>query len=709
MGGYPSKIVRFGVFEADLQTEELHKSGIKVPLQGQPFQVFAILLEHAGELVTRAELRQQVWPEDNFVDFDHAVNTAITKIRAALGDDADNPRFVETLPRRGYRFIAPLHMPNAGETSAHYSKWRFERVTAKRIWIGLGAVLLLCAGIWRFARSFVAEDRPTTVQIVSLAGAPRGHQFTASFSPDGNQLAFDQAGERNYGIYTTLIDGEKSLRLTGNHGDCCPTWSPDGRQVAFIRYSPEGLAIYAVPALGGTEHLLYRGPADFIPELPAITSSLDWSPDGKVLAFSQRHENKSSASISFLSLSDFTTRHLTSPADQYVDYGPAFSPDGQNVAFIRRTIAGVDSDLFVVPTTGGKPSQLTFDNSPIFGAPAWTADGRDIVFSSIRGGLPTLWRISAGGGRPQPIAGVGATACCPSISPNGNQLVYSSSIANYGIWRVDLKDQTHVQGPPDLLISANERNWRPDFSPDGKRIAFESDRSGYTEIWTCDTDGTNCGQLTSLRSSAGTARWSPDGRHIVFEFHSGGHSEIYLIEVAGGRPHLVSTLPGSDNLAPSWSQDGQWIYFASDREGGRFELWKVPLRGGPPVRVTKNGGVYGMESRDGRFLYYSKFESPGIWKMPTSGGEESRIVDQPAGDDWYNWALVQNGIYFLNREAHPKETIEFLDFATGTRTPVLAPDHRVDWGVVISPNGRNMLYGQNDFFQSSLVLVKNFR
>ncbi len=108
-----AQIVRFGLFEADLQTGELRKNGVKVPLQGQPFQVCAILLSRSGELVSREELRQQVWPEDTFVDFDHALNTAITKIRLALGDQADNPRFVETLPRRGYRFIAPVDKPNS--------------------------------------------------------------------------------------------------------------------------------------------------------------------------------------------------------------------------------------------------------------------------------------------------------------------------------------------------------------------------------------------------------------------------------------------------------------------------------------------------------------------------------------------------------------------------------------------------------------------
>src|SRR5438034_672838 len=137
-----AQIVRFGIFEADLQTGELHKNGVKVPLQGQPFQVCAILLKHSGELVTREELRQQVWPEDTFVDFDHALNTAITKIRIALRDDADNPRFVETLPRRGYRFIAPVDKPIAPEPALPPAQHAAEGIKTKGLWIAVVALLL---------------------------------------------------------------------------------------------------------------------------------------------------------------------------------------------------------------------------------------------------------------------------------------------------------------------------------------------------------------------------------------------------------------------------------------------------------------------------------------------------------------------------------------------------------------------------------------
>ncbi len=584
--------------------------------------------------------------------------------------------------------------------------WHWLRILkARGFKIGAAAaivILLVGAGIWRFS-GVSTEALLASVEEVPLGGVPPGSQHGAAFSPDGNQLVFELTGPERCGVYTTLIDGEKSLRLTNNL-DCCPRWSPDGRQVAFSRPVEGGIDIYVVPALGGTERRLYRGRSNF-------NGYLDWSPDGKVLAITQTQPGKNTAWIALLSVADSTTRPLTVPLGQYVDGGPAFSPDGSMIAFVRRTVAGPDSDLFVVPTAGGEPRRLTFDNSvgDVDESPAWTVDGREIVFSSRRRGLPTLWRISVSGGSPRPVPGVGPMVCCPSISRKGHQLIYQNRMQNDNIWQVNLRDETHAKGSPSVLISANGHNWRPDFSPDGKRIVFESSRSGYAEIWACDSDGTNCGQLTALRGVAGTARWSPDGRYVAFEFHPGEHSEIYVLEIAAGQPHLVRTVPGADNLAPSWSRDGRWIYFASDRGEGRFQLWKVPSQGGSPLQVTRKGGVYGVESVDRHFLYYSKFETTGIWKMPLPGGEETRILDEPSGDDWYNWALGRNGIYLLNRTAQPKEAIEYFDFVTGKKTTILLPDKRVDYGVIVSPDERSILYGQNDLYQSSLILMKNFR
>lgn len=708
-GDRSAQLVRFGLFEADLQTGELRKNGLKVPLQGQPFQVCAILLSRSGELVSREELRQQVWPEDTFVDFDHALNTAITKIRLALGDEADNPRFVETLPRRGYRFIAPVDKPSSPTSELPPPQRPSHGLPPKTRWIAgvaLSLALLSAVGIWRFARNRAEADLPP-LEVVPIAAMP-GFESDPAFSPDGNQVAFAFGAEKDKcGIYTVMVDGDKPLRLTNDPGDAFPTWSPDGRRVAFYRFSEHGTAIYTVPALGGTEqrlHVGFTGP---------WTAGLDWSPDGKVLAFSEGREDKNRAWIALLSLADSTTRPLTSPSNQEYDSAPAFSPDGSKVVFIRGIVAGVVSDLYVVSATGGTPKQLTFDKTWIFGSPSWTSDGRDIVFSSARGGQGALWRVPASGGTPQPVAGVGVIAWAPSISPKGNRLVYQRMAFKDSVFRLNLTGNNHRQGDPTLLRSENGINWRPQFSPDGKKFAFESNGLGYPEIWACDSDGLHCAPLTSLRGTAGAPRWSPDGRYIAFEFRPKDHTEIYLLEVGGDPPRLLPTLPGSDNGGPNWSRDGKWIYFYSDRGGEPFQLWKVPVQGGPPVQITKNGGVFAAESADGLFLYYSKLQVPGIYKMPLQGGDEERVLDQAGGGEWFNWALARNGIYFRDaKKSKDRDYIgllNFFDFATRKITTVSTLDQPGGVGIGLSADGRSVLYDGKGDAESSIMLVKNFR
>ena len=129
---------------------------------------------------------------------------------------------------------------------------------------------------------------------------------------------------------------------------------------------------------------------------------------------------------------------------------------------------------------------------------------------------------------------------------------------------------------------------RPELSPDGKKVAFESNRLGFWDLWTCEIEKGDCNQITSLHGTAGRARWSPDGRYIAFEFHPNEHSEIYIVELAGGVPHLVPTNPGADNLSPSWSRDGKWLYFASKRGTDAFQIWKIPVQGGAPVQLTRH-------------------------------------------------------------------------------------------------------------------------
>ena len=490
-------------------------------------------------------LRQQIWPEKSFGDFDHAINLAITKLRATLGDSAGVPHLIETLPRRGYRFIAPLKEKTDPSPPKGQPAW----TVGKRLWLIVGTLTFILLSAVTLLRIFPTSGKqpPPPGEIVPLVSMP-GPQGSPALSPDGSRVAFAYGGAPHPGIYVALIDGDKPLQLTGNDHDDYPTWSPDGRQIAFARFqSDDQKSLYVVPAFGGSERRVYtasfpKWSAPSKNEEPRYCNKMDWSPDGNSLIFTESVDKGTKARLTLLSLSDLTARPLTSPGNQQSDCSPVFSPDGATVAFARSLLSGFRSDVFVMQVAGGQPLRLTTGNSG--GPPAWTQDGSEIVFASPAKGIWSLWRMSASGGMPQRVGGPG-DAFEPSISRRGNQLAYQLWKQSSTIWRLDLKDERHALAPPLRLLSGRGFVSRPSYSPDGKKIVFGSNRMGYEDIWMCDSDGSNCSQLTALHGRTGTARWSPNGRYISFESMAQDYYQVGVVEVPDGIPICLPLFPAS--------------------------------------------------------------------------------------------------------------------------------------------------------------------
>jgi len=214
----------------------------------------------------------------------------------------------------------------------------------------------------------------------------------------------------------------------------------------------------------------------------------------------------------------------------------------------------------------------------------------------------------------------------------GNRLVYVRQMANLNVWRRKF-DSLLAAGPSEKLISSTRFESGPQFSPDGSKIAFESTRSGAYEVWICRSDGSGLVQLTHFNSHTGTPRWSPDGQQIAFDSRAAGNADIYVIDSEGGSPRRLTSEPSGEVVA-RWSRDGRWIYFASDRTGD-WEVWKMPSAGGSTAQVTRHGGFAAFESPDGKFLYYAKgLTAPGLWRIPTNGGEEVEIISSLEAGYW---------------------------------------------------------------------------
>jgi Tol biopolymer transport system component len=504
-----------------------------------------------------------------------------------------------------------------------------------------------------------------------------------------------------------LIGSGRPLRLTNDPApDVAPAWSPDGGSIAFVRFDAGKARIMLIPALGGTEREL----VDFDWTVPGemglqllTAKGVSWSPDGRWLVVSGKEAAEKLSSLWLVSFESGEKRQLTvSPAANRGDYGAAFSPDGRTVAFVRNT-ANETNDLYVLPLAGnlsasGEPRRLTKDNRIISGI-AWTADGREIVFSSDRGGARALWRMAiSGSGEPRRLS-VGEYGLSPAISRQGDRLVYSQAIADSNIWRVNLSD---LREPAAPLIASTRADLNAQYSPDGKKIVFCSDRAGSMEVWVCDADGANAVQLVQMGYS-GSPRWSPDSQRIAFDANATGHWQIYQVSAQGGRPQRMTNSVANDDTKPSWSQDGKWIYFGSNRSGGSqsWQIWKMPSGGGEAVQVTRHGGFQPFESKDGKTIYYTKLERVSqLWKVPAEGGEESQILDLVSN----SFAVTRGGLYFILRQG-----LHYFDFSTGIAKPILTPPKPTTFGLTVSPDEHWLLYAQFDHAGSDLMLVENFR
>jgi serine/threonine protein kinase len=394
-----------------------------------------------------------------------------------------------------------------------------ESRTASRRWkkwttvAALGA-LLAAAGWLVLGRSRSNEAALTVRPITSYSGSVAA----PTFSPDGNQVAFSWDGEKqdNDDIYVKFLDSAAPLRLTTNPAeDTLPAWSPDGRQIAFLRTSgPTSRELLLVSPLGGVERKL----ADLSQGLNPGKwwTAPAWTPDGKFLAV------RDDTAIVLVSAESGEKRKLTSPPEGWTgDWHAAFSPDGRTLAFARIR-NGPTQDVFLAPVSdAAKARQLTHDSMRILGL-AWTPDGNEVVFSSSRAGDQTLWRISASGGTPEQLPAVGPFASHPAIARHGQRAAFVRSTERKSFWRLDLSLEG-LRRPPVRLVTSSRNDNSPVISPDGRHIAFGSNRSGNAEVWLCDSQGANAVQLTSL-GFARNPYWSPDSRNIVFEARPGGRN-----------------------------------------------------------------------------------------------------------------------------------------------------------------------------------------
>jgi Tol biopolymer transport system component/DNA-binding winged helix-turn-helix (wHTH) protein len=731
VGQAEGQVYAFGVYRLDARECRLWHGDVLIALPPKAFDLLRVLVQHAGQLMEKEALLRAVWP-NTFVE-EGNLSVHISALRKVFSKESSDSAFIETIPKRGYRFTAAVTRSAAesdlspqeeravslgteGMASAVIYRSTFwgPRFWRKPLFWML--LLSLCAVAVLATRFTTHPTKPPRVAADSrpLTSVP-GVFSSPTFSPDGRRLAYawHAGADKFQNIYTQDVDSDERNKLTDGGGDnFSPAWSPRGEEIAFLHSENESKMLKIVVAEVQAAHVQRQlAVINNIGSTFHDPPSLAWSPTGESLVTTEKDDSTQSASLVLISTKSGGKQLLTHPPVQAIDIDAVFSPDGNLVAFLRAH-GPSSADIYVIPTGAGPERHLPFQIHSIEGL-TWSPDGHSLVVSSGRAAsVGSLWKVSLNGDPPTALSSLPAHTSDPTISPTAHRLAYVDLLRNASLWRMPADGV----GQHEQLVASDYLDSAPDYSPDGSHIAFVSDRSGATEIWVCRSDGTEPRRVTNFFGPmTGSPRWSPDGRMLAFDSRLNGRSAMFIVEASGGTPtrNTTGAFEAADNVVPSWSHDGQSLYFSSNRTG-RWEIWRKRISGDDENRITRQGGFNGVESSDGKSLYYVQDTvKTTIWRVPLTGGESRQVSEALGHGMWGYWTVAGETLFYAQRTASGSApaAIFRLNLKTGSKVKLGETQFGVnvnDKGLAISPDGRWLLYAQRDVDRSRIMLVNNW-
>jgi Tol biopolymer transport system component/DNA-binding winged helix-turn-helix (wHTH) protein len=695
------RIYRFGPFGLDSVAKVLLRDGQPVHLTRKAAETLLLLVEQSPQVVTKEELLAAVWPGRVVDEANLTQNIAV--VRRALETEKGAAGYIETFPGRGYRLLGPVtedpsdiqpEPEPAPPTPAEPRRFPWPAVFL--VAFGLAVVAILA---WQRSAPPVPALHITPVSRLA------GKEYQPALSPDGSSVAFiwqqDSAQSPSLWIQRS---GESSPRQlsSGPYSWSSPAWSPDSRSIACLRFGSSAADI-VILSLDGRPGRVVGAVLPTRYGLP--NRHLDWSPDGRFLAVDDAASLSQPLAIFLISLDNGQKTRLTQPEDFTIgDISPSFSPDGRSISFIR-AFHRAWQELCLVPTAGGGVRQLTSDNRQV-SSHDWSAADGSLAFSSSRGGEFRIWRFSplqTSHGPPQPTGVYAEFPIQFTLAKSQSSLVYAVVQSDPNIWRLDFVNPARWQ----RIAASSGQDASPQYSPDGARIAFRSDRSGDEQIWIAAADGSNPVQATRGDIRPSVARWSPDGHTLVF--NDSRTRNIYTAADGTGAWKLKPF--GAKGIHPVFSLDGASIFAASDTA-----ILRYPASGGAPSVVTPTRALSLGISPGGEDIYFVREPTDtSLSRVRIATGAVERVLEGLVPYCTSCWALAPNGIYYLGArpQSPSQQSIYFFDFAA--RAPRLVADYPepiLPIGIgpfSLSPDRKSLLTVRLDPSNSDLFRVDGFR
>jgi eukaryotic-like serine/threonine-protein kinase len=683
-----SRTVRFGAFEVDLRSGELRKSGRRVKLQDQPFKVLQTLLEHSGDLVTREQLQSRIWPEDSFGDFDHAVNVAVGKLRTALGDSAENPSYIETVPRRGYRFVARL----AGEavetdpsdlsvtdaySSRASSRWKGKLWAAQAI---LFAVVLVGLGVFLGHR--VAPSQTPDFQRLTVK---HGTVYSARFAPGAYNVIYAASWD---GAPIEIFSSELKFPWARSLG-------LPATQLLAVSSSGE------MAVLQGIEHRFLLGVRGTLGEVSITGGSprqiaenvdwADWSPDGKTLAVVHTVAGKQRL--------EFPLGRVLYETAGWISH-PRVSAKGDQIAFLDHAIYPDDRGAVSIVDLRGRKKALSTGWETEEGL-AWSPDGKEIWFSAAHAGLERRIYAVDLSGRQRLVFRVPGGVTLHDIASDGRVLLTRDQ-QRAGIMALG-PGSTHEQ----------ERSWMDwsfpaDLSPDGNNLLFDEQGEGGGANYTVAVRDLQGSPPTSLGEGM-AGGFSPDGKWATTVV---SNTQLLLLPTGAGAAKRIERYDIEQyGMEAHWLPDGQQIIFSGNQPGHAARCFIQNIDSGKPRPVTPEGIVFCLVSPDGKWIAGS--DGAGEARLyPIDGGQARPIPGVLPGDN-FSWTADSRFLYVYQWKQAPVN-IYRLNILTGQRRffkqitpPELSGSCDIN-RVLFSSDGRYYAYSYTRLL-SELYMIKGLR
>lgn len=706
------RLYSFGPFRLDAAAKVLLKDGQTLHLTRKAVETLLILVENAGQVVTREEMMEALWPNRVVEEANLAQNIAV--VRRALEAAAGSPEYIETFPGRGYRLLGPVTVtdqppaPLQAVPGAAAQPARPRRL-GRGVLAAVLAAVAIVAGAWIIL--WKSPSPPSEFRVAPFTRLP-GKEYQPAITAEGRNVAFlwEREGGQPPEVWTQAVGETAPTRTTTGEGHySSPAWAPNGRDLAYLRIGVSSTELLIHSAHSGEERIVAR----LVPPNYGFQYRLlDWSPDGQWLVVSHSDSPKKPLGLFLVAAATGEKKRLTDPgAVVGGDVDPRFSPDGKTISFIRY-IHRSQQELYSIPAGGAQagmpvpPRQLTADGRQVSDHD-WAPDGKAILFASDRGGAFRLWRMAADVPAPaknlEPVAIYGEFPIELALARRAPSLVYSVLQQDRNIWRLDVQEKTWSR-----IIASSAQDASPQYSPSGESICFRSDRSGEEELWVSDAAGENAVQVTRGPLYPSVGHWSPDGRSIIFNNARTGAMFVASRD-DGGRWSVRSA--GISGVHPVFSPDGRWIY-----AGTTTRILRAPAAGGAASTVLNTGGFSLGVSNDGQYLYFMRDANDTVlWRVSTDTWEMSKALDGLLPNCTSCWALAPGGIHYLAADKHSFDVqrIYFHDFATGQdREVVKYPEPLSPVGsgpFSLSPDLRYLLCVRVDPSNSDLMRVEPFR